>query len=201
MSNVKISQLPEFTGDPAGIYLVMNNANETTTYKVLRESVLGSSGTAGSSGTSGTSGTSPSTVGFITTGSIAGTQSITGSLISSGSLKIFGSTILTGSVNETPTPLTIASNTASLVLSSGSYYTLQLVPSTDTHILPSNIKAGQSLSIFINTTGSATVSFPSSVKEVSGSAYIPTATTGIDIITLISKDTSNLYLVKAQNFI
>ena len=198
MSNVKISQLPEFTGDPAGIYLVMNNANETISYKVLREAIIGSTGT---SGTSGTSGISPSTVGFITTGSIGLTQAITGSLISSGSLNIFGSTIVTGSVNETPTPLTIASNTASLVLSSGSYYTLQLVASQDTHILPSNIKAGQSLSIFINTTGSATVSFPSSVKQVSGSAYVPTTTTGIDIITLISKDTSNLYLVKAQNFI
>lgn len=37
MSNVKISQLPEYTGNTSGSWLVMNNSGETTTYKVKKE--------------------------------------------------------------------------------------------------------------------------------------------------------------------
>ena len=107
MANTKISELPLYTGNTTGAYLVMNNSGQTTTYKVTRENIIGASGTSGtsgssgsngssgssgaagasgSSGSSGTSGTSPSTVGFITTGSISTTQSITGSLNVSGSI-------------------------------------------------------------------------------------------------------------------
>jgi hypothetical protein len=60
MSNLKISQLTEFTGDTTGSYIVMNSGDETTTYKVLRETFIGSLGTSGSSGTSGTDGSSGS---------------------------------------------------------------------------------------------------------------------------------------------
>jgi hypothetical protein len=37
MSNIKISQLDEFTGDTTGAYLIMNDATETATYKVKKE--------------------------------------------------------------------------------------------------------------------------------------------------------------------
>ena len=37
MSNIKISQLPEYTGNTTGFYIPVNNAGETTTYKTLRE--------------------------------------------------------------------------------------------------------------------------------------------------------------------
>lgn len=37
MSNVKISQLPEYTGNTSGSWLIMNNSGETTTYKVKKE--------------------------------------------------------------------------------------------------------------------------------------------------------------------
>jgi hypothetical protein len=40
MSNLKISQLPEFTGNTSGSYLVMNNSGETTTYKVKKENYV-----------------------------------------------------------------------------------------------------------------------------------------------------------------
>jgi hypothetical protein len=40
MSNVKISQLPEFTGNTSGSYLVMNDASQTTTYKVKKENYI-----------------------------------------------------------------------------------------------------------------------------------------------------------------
>jgi len=118
-----------------------------------------------------------------------------------GSLNVTGSAIITGSVQGNVNSLSISSNTASLNLNDGNFFTLQLVSGSATHLNPSNIKQGQTVSIFVNTTGSATMTFPSSVKQISGSAYVPTTTTGIDILTLISKDSSNLYLVNAQNFI
>jgi hypothetical protein len=86
-------------------------------------------------------------------------------------------------------------------LDNGNFFTLQLVAGTATHLNPSNIKPGQTVSVFVNTIGSGSMTFPSSVKQISGSLYTPTASTGIDIITLISKDTSSLYLVNAKNFV
>ena len=102
MSNVKISQLPEFTGDPAGVYLVMNNANETTSYKVLRETVIGSSGTAGSSGTSGVAGSSGTSGAAGSSGTSGGTGS-SGTAGSSGTSGASGASpfALTGSIYNT----------------------------------------------------------------------------------------------------
>jgi hypothetical protein len=118
-----------------------------------------------------------------------------------GSLVVSGSTKITGSVQGNVNALSIASNTASLNLNNGNFFTLQLVSGSATHINPSNIKPGQTVNIRLNTTGSATVTFPSSVKQVSGSAYVPTTTTGVDVITLVSFDTSSLYLANVKNLI
>jgi len=133
--------------------------------------------------------------GLITTGSIAGSQSITGSLIISGSINI------TGSVQGNISALSISSNTASLNLNDGNFFTLQLVSGSNTRIEPSNIKQGQTINVLLSTTGSATVSFPTTVKQISGSAYVPTITTSKDVITLISFDSSSLYLANVKNFI
>lgn len=119
----------------------------------------------------------------------------------SGSLLVSGSTQLTGSVNANVGALSISSNTASLNLNNGNFFTLQLVSGSDTHINPSNIKPGQTINIRLNTTGSGTVSFPSSVKQVSGSAYVPTTATGVDVITLVSFDSSTLYLASVKNLV
>jgi len=116
-------------------------------------------------------------------------------------IKIDNSVKITGSLSISVNSLSIASNTASLDLSIGDMFTLQLVSGSATNLNPTNIKPGQTISVFVNTTGSATMTFPSSVKQISGSTYIPTITTGIDILTFISKDNSSLYLVNAKNFI
>lgn len=128
---------------------------------------------------------------FATTGSntFIGNQSITGSLI------------VTGSTQGNVTALTISSNTASLDLSQASFYTLQLVAGTNTFINPSNIRPGVTSTLLISTTGSATVSFPTSVKQPSGSAYTPTTTTGKDVLTFISYDASALYVANVKNLI
>lgn len=118
-----------------------------------------------------------------------------------GSLTVTGSSILSGSATGVVNSLSISSNTASLDLTRGNFFTLQLVGGTDTYINPSNIQSGQTVNILINTVGSATVSFPNTVLQPSGSEYIPTSSTGKDIITLVSFDSSNLYLANVKNFI
>jgi hypothetical protein len=118
-----------------------------------------------------------------------------------GSAVITGSLAITGSASGNVNALSISSNTASLNLNDGNFFTLQLVSGSATHINPSNIKPGQTVNIRINTTGSATVNFPSSVDQVSGSSYVPTTTTGVDIITLVSFDSSTLYLANVKNLV
>jgi hypothetical protein len=111
------------------------------------------------------------------------------------------SLIVTGSTSGNVVQLNITSNTASLDLSQASFYTLQLVQGTNTYINPSNIQTGCTSTLLISTTGSATVSFPSFVKQASGSSYTPTTTTGKDILTFISYDASTLYVANVKNLI
>jgi hypothetical protein len=40
MSNRKIDQLPQFTGDASGVHIVMNNSSNTTTYTITKETLL-----------------------------------------------------------------------------------------------------------------------------------------------------------------
>ena len=40
MSNIKISQLTQFTGSSSNTWLVMNNSGQTETFKITRESLL-----------------------------------------------------------------------------------------------------------------------------------------------------------------
>jgi cytoskeletal protein CcmA (bactofilin family) len=118
-----------------------------------------------------------------------------------GSAVITGSLTVSGSVKGNVEALSIASNTASLDLSTGNFFTLQLVSGSATHILPTNITPGQTVNIKLATTGSATVTFPSSVKQPGSFPYIPTTTTSTDIITLVSFDSSNVYLANIKNLI
>ena len=122
-------------------------------------------------------------------------------LATTGSVTFTGNQIVTGSTRGNVTALSIASNTASMDLSVGNFFTLQLVSGSNTHINPSNILPGQTSILTLSTTGSATVSWPSSVKQPSGSTYVPTTTTGIDIITLASVNSSTLYVVSIKNMI
>ena len=132
---------------------------------------------------------------------VTGSAIITGSFISTGSSAFIGPQIVTGSTRGNVTALSISSNTASIDLSAGNFFTLQLVAGTNTYINPSNILPGQTSILTVSTIGSATVSFPSYVKQPSGSAYIPTTTTGVDILTLASVNTSSLYIVGIKNMI
>jgi len=122
-------------------------------------------------------------------------------LATTGSVIFTGNQVVTGSTRGNVTALSIVSNTASLNLSTGNFFTLQLVSGSNTYINPSNILPGQTSLITLYTTGSATVSFPSSVKQPSGSAYVPTTSTGVDILTLASIDSTSLYVIGVKNMI
>jgi hypothetical protein len=130
-----------------------------------------------------------------------GTSNVTGSLIITGSSTFIGNQVVTGSNKGNITALSIASSTASLDLTLGNFYTLQLVSGSNTYINISNIQAGQTSIINISTTGSGTVSFPSSVKQPSGSSYVPTTTTSTDILTLVSTNSSTVHIVSAKNLV
>jgi hypothetical protein len=134
---------------------------------------------------------------FNLTGSINGATN----LATTGSVTFTGNQIVTGSTRGNVTALSITSNTASMNLSTGNFFTLQLVSGSNTFINPSNILPGQTSILTLSTTGSATVSFPSSVKQPSGSAYVPTTTVGVDILTFASVNTSSLYVVSVKNMI
>ena len=108
---------------------------------------------------------------------------------------------ITGSLRGNVTALSITSNTASLDCALNNFYTLQLVSGSNTYINPSNILPGQTINLLVSTTGSGTVSFPSIVKQVTGSAYVPTTTTSKDIVTFISYDSTNLYLANVKNLV
>ena len=120
-----------------------------------------------------------------------------------GSLLVSGSIYVTGSIQGNVSALSIASTTASLNLNNGNFFTLQLVAGANTRIEPSNIKVGQTITMLVNTTGSATVTFPTGsggVKQPFGYGYTPTTTTSTDVLTFISFDTGSLYLINAKQF-
>ena len=151
------------------------------------------------------------TTGAIISGSliVTGSSTFTGNQIISGSLIVTGSstlqsTVFSGSVRGEVQALSISSNTASLDCSTDNFFTLTLVSGSNTFINPSNIAAGQTINLRVTQAnpGNGTVSFPSSVKQVSGSSYVPSTGTGPqDIVTFISFDASSLYLSNVKNLV
>ena len=112
--------------------------------------------------------------------------------------------VFSGSVRGEVKALSIASNTASLDCATENFFTLTLVSGSNTFINPSNIAAGQTINLRVTQAnpGNGTVSFPSSVKQVSGSSYTPSTGTGPqDIVTFISFDASSLYLSNVKNLV
>jgi len=130
-----------------------------------------------------------------------GPSEMTGSLTVTGSSSFVGNQIVTGSNRSNVTALAISSNTASLDFSLGNFFTLQLVTGTNTFISMSNIRAGQTSIVEVSTIGSATVTFPSSVKQPSASIYVPTTTTSKDLLTLASLSPSSVYVVSVKDLL
>lgn len=119
-------------------------------------------------------------------------------------LDVTGSTIITGSLRGQVGALSIASNTASIDLSSNNFFTVNLVNGANTHISASNIRPGQTINLRVSqsSAGTGTVSFNSVIEQPSGSPYtgsmIPNAE---DIVTFISFDSTRLYTSAIRNLV
>ena len=85
MSNRKFRDLPIYTGDTTGTYLILNNSSQTTTHKVTKETLLDGYMTTGSVGTSI----------FHQSGS---TYYTTSSILINNNLQISGTTTLGGNI-------------------------------------------------------------------------------------------------------
>ena len=96
--------------------------------------------------------------------------------------------------------LSIVSNTASIDLNAGNYFTGSLSGSVFFNV--TNVRAGETAIVKLTTTGIPTASFSSNVRQVSGSAYVATSGSGwTDILTFVSMDTTSVFLVNNKKFI
>jgi hypothetical protein len=132
----------------------------------------------------------------VATGSAAAAFPFTGSALITGSL------VVTGSVRGEVRALSISSQTASLDCSLDNSFTLLLVSGSTTFLNPSNILPGQTINIRITqpSTAFGSMSFPTSIKQPTANIYTPTlASDAVDIITLISFDSSSLNLSSVKN--
>jgi hypothetical protein len=112
---------------------------------------------------------------------------------------------ISGSLTSNVNTLTIASSTASLDCSTGNFFIITLPSSSGVQLNPTNIQSGQTINLQVNqaaVTGAGLFTYPSSIKQVSGSSYTPTGTAGaVDIVTFIAFNTASLFLSNIKNFI
>ncbi len=100
-----------------------------------------------------------------------------------------------GSVNGAVAALSIASDTASMDLSAGNFFTLAMPAGGAVHLNPTNIQAGQTVNLKVTQNASAaTLNFNSLVRFESGSEFtVSTGSGDCDMISFVTFDTSNLY--------
>ena len=225
MAQIKISDLPLYTGSTTGVYLVMNNSGETTTYKVSRENIIGASGTSGTSGSSGSSGgtgtsgsngssgTSGSNGSSGTSGSSGSNGSsgdsifaVTGSVWNttrnvgiSGSLNVSGSITQTGSLNIRNTP----SSNNSLEYNNG-FFRLQnnstqnYVQSTGTSVFVSNLSGSIASVLQRSYLSFSSGSNGASIDFSNGNKLSISSLGGVDITGSLIITGSNQYLNGSQ---
>jgi len=141
----------------------------------------------------------------------AGEVQISGSTKVSMSFDVTGTStledvVVSGSVAGEVSELSISSQTASMDLSTGNFFSLTLVSGSDTHLDVSNIQPGSTvnLQVFQPTTATdshGTLSFSSEVKFVDGTAFEPTAVSGSeDVMTFIAFRSTALLGTGLKNF-
>jgi len=124
------------------------------------------------------------------------------SYATTGSNTFYGTQTFSGSVRGVVISGSTSSNTASLDFSTGNFFRLNTNNITNTYILPTNLQAGQTVNLELTYPATASViTFPSFVKQPSGSAYTPSGAGTTDILTFIAFTTGSLYLSSVKNFI
>ena len=118
-------------------------------------------------------------------------------------LRATGSAEFSGSVEGEVRALTIASQTASLDLTAGNFFTLTLVSGSNTFLNPTNIQPGQTVNIRVTQPATpSTLTFAGSVKQPFGLPYTGSQTgSAVDVITFISYDNSSLLMSYVNNLV
>jgi hypothetical protein len=114
-----------------------------------------------------------------------------------------GNQIYSGSASFRVIPVSIASSTASLNLSSGSFFTIDL-SGGNTHITAVSASRGQSAVLQLTQpfAGNATVTFNSMFSFPTGSAFSTSlSSSAVDILSLVSFNGTNLRSLGANNYI
>lgn len=145
---------------------------------------------------------------YATTGSnsFVGNQTITGSLILSSSnaveLQVIGNSVFTGSANGNVVALSITSNTASMNLNLGNYFTLTLADTATTHISASNVQPGVSATLVITTGTNSSASLAPTMLQPSGSSYSATAGSAKkDVLSIVAVASGVPFVVSTKNMI
>ena len=133
---------------------------------------------------------------YAVTASYASIFPFTGSAILSGSI------VITGSAYGNIVAAAVASNTASIDLAAGNFFTVTLANNATTFFNFTNVKQGLAANLVLTTGTVSSASFSSNVKQPSGSSYLPSSGSGrVDALSVIAADASNLYLVAVKTFV
>ena len=129
--------------------------------------------------------------------------SLTGSYATTGSNTFVGNQKFSGSVSGRVITLSIASNTASMDLSTGNFFILNLPSSSTTFLNPTNIQTGQTTQLLINQSSpTGSITYPSNLLFPTGSDYSASLLINTkDIISLVAFDTTSLYAVSVKNLV
>jgi hypothetical protein len=114
-----------------------------------------------------------------------------------------GNQTYSGSINFRVIPVALSSNTASLNLVSGSFFTVSLA-NTNTYFTAVSMSAGQSIIVQLtqNAGGNGTATFNNMFTFPSGSSYVPFASaSAIDVLSFVSFDGVKLRALSQNNFI
>jgi len=116
-----------------------------------------------------------------------------------------GSNTFSGSINGEVTQLSIVANTASMDCSLGNFFNLSLVGGADTHLKPTNIQSGQTITIRVNQVGSPPLGTISSAPGIEYSVTSPYTASAVasatDVVAYVTFDENTLYGSAVKRFI
>ena len=138
-----------------------------------------------------------------TNASLNSLSSFTASYSTTGSNTFGGNQVFSGSVRGVVIPLSVVSQTASMDLSLGNFFSLTLPTSSTTFLNPTNIRPGETVQLLVrqqSLTGS--LNYPSTLLFATGSDYSASVFANAqDILSFVSFDTTSLYAVSIKNLV
>ena len=173
-------------------YDAIGTKDQNTLYVISGSFITGSQGVAGTSGTSGVNGTSGVDGADGTSGVTPTVSPFTGSFDVTGSLDIVGP--VNGNVVNIPSAATV-----NIDLSRGTFFTSSIAGTTTVNF--TNITAGITANVELDTSGTPVCNFGAMVKEPSGFQYTASAAGNTDLLSVVSFDGTTVYVVSSNQMI